>query len=574
MTPAWTGSQKPANKNIFLLFTGSALLLLLVLVLVGRLSHPLFWADEGMTVVGAERVLQYGYPKVHDGQNVLYDLDHPDKTLGTDPRTDAYIGGANWGMYYFAAIPVKLAEGVGDLYDKTFLIRLAFLAAGLAGLLLLAWSITMVFPGTVIKFRIFAVLLLLMLLSVPFLLHIREARYYSPALLLEGCLTVLYIRCRILDRMRYGVYLLALPVILTALFLFFSPAFFICLVTCFIFDIFLLTREFATNPGWKGNTVITVVRVLKPLIPLILALACVIPLLKFFDSFRIAGQIALYNQYDTGVYLNNLAVVWRDLSARDMLWAALVMKVIHLCLAWMHTGKLNRRQVINLDLSLFTGTFVVVYMLMIAAIPNYVFTRYLFPLMPLISLMFLADATSVCIFLKEEVDALRKQVRRLIQVMIIYCCMIPLYNNRHDIIAYYGSLFSVYQGPLDVMIPRIRQLYKDPSKLVIATNYEETSFMYYLKAKVIVGFVGNNLASDTLLTPDIISIRRGWKANREILGNFRNRARYLPVFFPVKDNLFNNIPELNYEDKNRHHFRTLMTSDPAEQTVMFLIVKP
>jgi hypothetical protein len=36
-----------------------------------NISYPLFWADESMAVMGGVRVLEYGYPKVHDGKNVF-----------------------------------------------------------------------------------------------------------------------------------------------------------------------------------------------------------------------------------------------------------------------------------------------------------------------------------------------------------------------------------------------------------------------------------------------------------------------------------------------------------------------
>jgi len=38
-------------------------------LLFARLGHPLFWHDESETAAFAERVLRFGFPKVHDGHS-------------------------------------------------------------------------------------------------------------------------------------------------------------------------------------------------------------------------------------------------------------------------------------------------------------------------------------------------------------------------------------------------------------------------------------------------------------------------------------------------------------------------
>jgi hypothetical protein len=69
-----------------------------------------------MAVMNGKRVLEYACKKVHDGKNVVYDLRHSNPNLGTDEKTDAYIGGANWAMYYVAAIAVKVAQTSDDIF--------------------------------------------------------------------------------------------------------------------------------------------------------------------------------------------------------------------------------------------------------------------------------------------------------------------------------------------------------------------------------------------------------------------------------------------------------------------------
>ncbi|MFZ1677202.1 MAG: hypothetical protein WAT91_08015, partial [Saprospiraceae bacterium] len=114
---------KHANK---FLIAFAALSCLLLLSVFKNISFPLFWADESMTAVGTERVLEYGYPKVHDGKNVFYDLRHSNPTLGIDEKDDAYVGGAGWAQYYFGIIGYKLTEKTENIFTKTGIFRATF----------------------------------------------------------------------------------------------------------------------------------------------------------------------------------------------------------------------------------------------------------------------------------------------------------------------------------------------------------------------------------------------------------------------------------------------------------------
>jgi hypothetical protein len=133
------------------------------------------------------------------------------------------------------------------------------------------------------------------------------------------------------------------------------------------------------------------------------------------------------------------------------------------------------------------------------------------------------------------------------------------------------ELSHQYKGPLDYLIPFIKETYGDTDQLVIATNYEETSFMYYLKSKVIVGYVGNNLDEDVQAIPDIIVLRKGWgNLHRWVFVDFLRRYRYRRASFPVLDYKVNNIPELNISELVEHQFRTLIARDEKMRTDIYL----
>ena len=128
-----------------------------------------------------------------------------------------------------------------------------------------------------------------------------------------------------------------------------------------------------------------------------------------------------------------------------------------------------------------------------------------------------------------------------------------------------------YKGPLDYVIPYIKDNYKNTDTLVIATNYEEFSYMYYLNSKVIVGYIFNNIEEDAKCIPDIIMYRKTWGTNPKVFNDFMQKAKYQKVSFPVYDYPVNNIPELDFAIK--HQFKTKLASSDQEKVDIFVKVK-
>ena len=86
-------------------------------MLLGNLGHPLFWSDEADTAMFGTRVLEFGYPKVHGPDNVVYQFG-PDIALGVKESFDAYIG-TTWGHFYFSVPGLWWAQSVADPWEKT-----------------------------------------------------------------------------------------------------------------------------------------------------------------------------------------------------------------------------------------------------------------------------------------------------------------------------------------------------------------------------------------------------------------------------------------------------------------------
>jgi hypothetical protein len=94
--------------------------------------------------------------------------------------------------------------------------------------------------------------------------------------------------------------------------------------------------------------------------------------------------------------------------------------------------------------------------------------------------------------------------------------------------------------------------------------------MYYLDAKVIVGFVGNNLEEDSRAVPDIVLYRKGWPDFRDLFSMFLERGRYSRISFPGVDYPSNNIPELNWSPPWVHRFRAEETGDERMKLDIYL----
>lgn len=557
---------------------------LLVASLFKNISYPLFWADESMTVMGGARVLEFGYPKVHDGKNVFYDLRHPNPRLGIDEKTDAYIGGANWGQYYFAALGIKLAEMSDDLFTKTGLIRSTFALIGLVGLAIFALAGRNFFHSELSRKGFLALFVFIELISVPLVLHLREARYYPLTIFLTALAIFIYAQYRLLNRIRYSTCLILLIVVLFLLFFTFSPAYFIFFISVLIFESALLAGQLVS--GYNKGVQVTPAPVfrrklfrdyLRNLLPAVISLITIVPFLVFFKTFHIAEEMAKYNvqlfRTDAfGMFQGNLSVIWRFFAETDLLYLAIMLKVCLIACVYLRSAR-NNLPVLDKPKIAFSGflsIFFIVYFVFITRIPNFLFTRYFIPLQPVLALIIILDAAVVYDFLSQSpAPAMRRGGGVLAMIFAGFICFNIAQNFRY-LEGHMYEMSHQYQGPLDYVIPYIRQNYPDPGHLVIATNYEETSFMYYLGSKVTVGFVGNNLEEDAKTVPDIIVYRKWHNIFLTIFTNFLDQYAYERISFPVADYPVNNLPELNWAPPVQHQFRTGETSDELKKVVIYV----
>ena len=94
--------------------------------------------------------------------------------------------------------------------------------------------------------------------------------------------------------------------------------------------------------------------------------------------------------------------------------------------------------------------------------------------------------------------------------------------------------------------------------------------MYYLKCKVIGGYVGNNLAEDSAMNPDLISWRTHWGNNSDLFQHFILKNKYYVKSFRVKNTATNTIPEFNSIPELTHSFKTQIPKNNEEAAQIWI----
>ncbi|MBU1200213.1 hypothetical protein KJ953_01600 [Patescibacteria group bacterium] len=496
-----------------------------LMLLLGNISYPLLWNDEAETAVYAQRILRFGYPKVFDGKNILYLFEHPNKDLAVKEGMGAYIG-SGWTQYYLATIGEFFAGKISDIYVKTALLRLPFALIGLLGVVMMGLAIDWLFND---KLQFWLVFLLFTVSSVPLILHLREVRYYSLLLFFMAGVLYSYIRHHFGNKMSYLKYCWCLAGCLSLVFYTFFPAYIILAGTIVLYELF----------GEKK---------IKSLLPIIISGLLVLPGMIFFETSRISIEISSFLEFGWFDYFYHIFQMMKSALVYEFLLVVLFIKVI-LFKKGLDRGIKGRA-------ADFLGLLTVIYVLLIARTP-YMFERYFIVLQPVLVLILILEGAGLFELKKKDLK------RALVMVLLLGLPVLGI-----KVTALRNRLYEVgnrYLGPLDVVIPYIRANYDRPGDLLIATNYEEAVYMYYLDSRMIVGYIENDLESDLSLQPDVIVPRRKWKRNLEALDKLRQRGDYKQVLFSVFDSITNSIPETS-----SHLYKTRLTKDKAEMSRIYI----
>ena len=517
-------------------------------LLFARLGHPLFWHDESETAAFAERVLRFGFPKVHDGHNTLYSLwpGFRRAGVGIDEASDAYTG-SPWLQYYVGAAGVALGAGSDDLYARTAWVRLPFALIGCAGLALLFAAVRPSLGSARARGLAFAAVFALLLAgSVLLLLHLREARHYALTTFGAGAFCFALLRRHAQEGLGYASYALLLCGALLWLFHSFHPA-----ALAFGASGALWLALHAWRRGGSAGT--RLAWLAREGAPFALAALATAPLLGFFDFFaQTQGWVEHYGE--PARWLRNAGFVGWTLLRHEWLLPALVLRAAVEWLARRGAAQGDRAFAARLACARFLWLAALVYACAMTGIP-FLFERYFVVLGPLVALALVLDLASTFDAARAAAAGARTAARAALALALVACAGV-VGVRAPELAGRVAEIRTPYRGPLDYVIPYLAERHPDPASLVIATNYEEPAFMFYLGSKVLVGFYAPDLAQDLLQVPDVI-VPRPWPDHMDDLQRLAARATYAPHAFPVGNLRWNNTPSLSARvgAKTGHLFR-------------------
>jgi len=558
--------------------TALFLIILFSFSLFTNIQYPLMWGDEAETAVFSSRILKFGYPKVHDGKNVMNFLLQTDKSVGIKQKYDVYVG-LPWLQYYFGTLGIKLSQFASGLYQQTGLIRIPFAGIGLLGVILFPLIIVGLCSGWVKKLIAVNIFLLLELVSIPLVLHLREVRSYPITVFLYSLMLIAVSNYLIIKKIPYWLYFILVTLIPLLILNNFTPAFPPLVFSLFIYLAFYWVggKSFPRESGWGrffGNGRALFGSYSKALLPLIISGILAIPVILFFNMPQNAAGVSQSIGFSTGMYFGYLKRIILFFLNYDNL---ILLLFVLLVLAYLLQKAITRDKLVK-DNSVYPLVHIlnyllilfIVYILVVARIPG-LFDRYYIVLQPISSLIIVLALFTIYKLISINYGSKGGKSWRELFIYLLIPIVFANYLGKISLIK--GHVYELthrYQGPLDFIIPYLQKIYKDPSQLIIEASHEQISYMYYLNSRVIYDY--NPLSSENTLAviPDVI-VPVNFMVPEEFsvkVDKLLKENKYRKVSFPIYDYPANNIPELSIS--LRHLFKTKLPEKESDQVYIYL----
>jgi len=179
---------KPSARNNRIRQDWPALVLLCIAsaLILANLGNQYLWQDEAQTALVSKTVLTHGIPLGYDGKNYF------SQEFGLEYGKNYIWKWHTWLQFYV------LAAFFAVFGVSTFVARLPFALFGIATILLTYTVAKSLWKSR----RVGVTAAVLLLTSVPFLILVRQCRYYSPSAFFS--LLALYCYVKILERKRYA----------------------------------------------------------------------------------------------------------------------------------------------------------------------------------------------------------------------------------------------------------------------------------------------------------------------------------------------------------------------------------
>jgi len=562
------------EKKSYLRLSLYALVLVLVFLfgvsLFKNISYPLIWGDEAETAIYAGRILKHGFPVVHDGNNTMYLEVIKDWEI-VSKKNDLYIGNV-WGQYYFAAIGEYFAGKTNDIYQKTKYLRIPFAGIGLLGVLILPTAFLFIFKkGSNKKLLFLICYLTLTLFLISLVLHLREVRNYSLVVFLLATTIFTFTKTYFTQVFPKWLYVFLMTTVLVLLFNSFPPGFlaiFVSLGSYVVID-YYLSDIYRKNLKGVNFIMDFFKKSFCLLLPLCLSAVAIIPIYLFFKMSQTSSLTYLKANYTYHTYFYYLTSVINFLALHNFLILAVFQKVVLVFLYYFLRKKIDpqdrdRLEIKNIYRVSNFVTYICLIHILMAPLTPFLFNRYYLFVQPLLVVVITID-----FFLNIEIFRYLASRKMKLNFMmeffftLLFFFMISMVFKLDTIKGHLYELQNRYYGPVDFIVGYIKANYQNTEDLVITTNVEESSFIYYLKSQVMC----DEIIKCKKALPDISIIRLyRWSSAdfTEKTEKLISSGQYKKILLPILDYQVNNIPEFTLP--LRHLFKTPLTDNNDEKT--------
>jgi 4-amino-4-deoxy-L-arabinose transferase-like glycosyltransferase len=483
------------NKTVDGLCIGFLLLVACILIL-SNLGNIYLWGDEAATALVSKTVLTHGVPMGSDGLNVFCQM------YGKEVNESGIWIWHPW-------LPFYLLAGFYAVFGvSTFTARLPFALLGIGTVLMI-----FCFGKSLWRSRRAGVLAaVLMLISVPFLLLVRQCRYYSPSIFFS--LAGLYAYTEMLKGRRYAA---------TA----FGVSAFLLFHTHYVYCAALLATAVIHSLIYRRDRITAVL-----LVSGIVAAVC-LPWVILFSGM---GQTV--EQF--GSFPGRVAMLAQRFSfhiAHHMFPPTLLI-LLAICIAAWNCKRLERRPAGDPETRRNLCLLILFILITIAAMSltaQTFFFRYLAPLIPVFCL--------ISALILESSMRLHPAIGVIALVLLAYKARMPdyLYEITHD-----------YDGPIEGICGYLNAN-AGPDD-VVAVNHEDLPIKFYTKLRVISGVTGEDYSAakdaDWIILRHGLCTRAEVDITRFLMHNVEwNKYERITLDYP-------DTPFENREDPERHFFRT------------------
>jgi hypothetical protein len=518
---------------------------LMLVVLIGavllfcRLDDAYLWQDEAETALVGRHLLAYGLPLSSDGRDWVQQSGEPFVEFTSD-----YV----W--IYHSWLQYALVAASFALFGPTTLAaRLPFAVAGLVVLVL---SYRLVLHGLGDR-RVARMATVLLLFCVPFLLLMRQCRYYALTTVAALLTLDAYLWLRSARRWALPLFVLLASLLYHCHY----GAFFPTLAALGVHWLLSSTKDRTSHRYWQA---------------LVLLVVLVLPWAVFmrvagrgqpFRADRFLAHMGQYFVYTTGwlfplALLTLLVIAWKR-SARHR-FLALTRSQADYC--W-------------LVALIVLGNLLV---LSVSAAFDWVYFRYMVHLIPLLLsvlavllvqineqkarlagvLLALTVVTNALSVVPYGLPGLRDwSVANLWPESAAFLSLQKVWNGagrfRSDAWMYLQELTGSYEGPNEGLVAYLEQHAQPEDSL--AVNYEDLPLMFYTDLQVVGGLGVHDLDADS--RPDWI-VDRQHGPYRDLLAEMLASGSYERIVLPYPDIRWENRP-----GPTEHHYQTVEDADPV-----------